>query len=112
MKEFSGRVVAITGAGSGIGRALANNLSKKGAHLALSDINEEGLAETVGQGARCGHRVSWEISPPLIRVLFSSTPLRFLKPKPVVRTVPWSQLALNCRHPGAADAAPGCRRHR
>jgi butyryl-CoA dehydrogenase len=49
MKEFNGRVAAITGAGSGIGRALANNLARRGTHLALADINETGLAETVGQ---------------------------------------------------------------
>jgi NAD(P)-dependent dehydrogenase (short-subunit alcohol dehydrogenase family) len=48
MKEFNGRVAAITGAGSGIGRALALNLAQRGAHLALSDIDEVGLAETVG----------------------------------------------------------------
>lgn len=47
MKDFSGRVAAITGAGSGIGQALAIDLSKRGCNLALSDINEEGLAETV-----------------------------------------------------------------
>jgi NAD(P)-dependent dehydrogenase (short-subunit alcohol dehydrogenase family) len=49
MKDFSGRVAAITGAGSGIGRALAASLARRGAHLALSDIDEAGLAETVSQ---------------------------------------------------------------
>lgn len=49
MKDFNGRVAAITGAGSGIGRALANELAKRGAHLALSDIDDDGLAETVAQ---------------------------------------------------------------
>jgi short-subunit dehydrogenase len=49
MKEFAGRVAAITGAGSGIGRALARNLAGRGCHLALSDIDELGLAETVEQ---------------------------------------------------------------
>ncbi|MBA2279841.1 MAG: SDR family NAD(P)-dependent oxidoreductase [Actinomycetota bacterium] len=47
MKSFDGRVAAITGAGSGIGRALAVDLAGRGAHLALSDIDEVGLAGTV-----------------------------------------------------------------
>ena len=47
MKSFAGRVVAITGAGSGIGRALALDLAQRGALLALSDVAEAGLAETV-----------------------------------------------------------------
>ena len=47
MKELRGRVAAITGAGSGIGRALAEQLARRGTHLALSDIDEVGLAETV-----------------------------------------------------------------
>ena len=47
MKNFDGRVAAITGAASGIGRALAKELARRGAHLALSDIDEVGLAETV-----------------------------------------------------------------
>jgi len=47
MKTFHGRVAAVTGAGSGIGRALARELAARGAHLALSDINEATLAETV-----------------------------------------------------------------
>src|SRR5438270_3909176 len=47
METFTGRVAAITGAGSGIGRALARELARRGAHLALSDVNEAGLAETV-----------------------------------------------------------------
>jgi NAD(P)-dependent dehydrogenase (short-subunit alcohol dehydrogenase family) len=53
VKDFNGRVAAITGAGSGIGRALADALSRRGAHLALSDIDDPGLAETV---ARCEGR--------------------------------------------------------
>ncbi|GAB4012463.1 SDR family NAD(P)-dependent oxidoreductase [Nocardioides ultimimeridianus] len=46
MKSLKDKVVVITGAGSGIGRALAINIAGKGGHLALSDVNEAGLAET------------------------------------------------------------------
>jgi butyryl-CoA dehydrogenase len=58
VKDFRGRVAAITGAGSGIGRALAQDLARRGAHLALSDINEAGLAETVALCEGSGVKVS------------------------------------------------------
>ena len=47
MKSFSGKVAAITGAGSGIGRELSLQLARRGCHLALCDVNEKGMAETV-----------------------------------------------------------------
>ncbi|WHP06008.1 SDR family oxidoreductase [Acinetobacter corruptisaponis] len=47
MKSFNNKVAAITGAGSGIGQALAIALAKQGCNLALSDVNENGLANTV-----------------------------------------------------------------
>ena len=44
---FKNKVAVITGAGSGIGRALALLLGGHGARLALSDINTAGLDETL-----------------------------------------------------------------
>lgn len=44
---FNNKVAVITGAGSGLGRALAIALAKEGARLALSDINNEALDETM-----------------------------------------------------------------
>jgi butyryl-CoA dehydrogenase len=58
MQDFNGKVAAITGAGSGIGRALAVDLAKQGASLALSDIDEVGLAETVGRCEGHGAKVT------------------------------------------------------
>ncbi|MGW0044601.1 SDR family NAD(P)-dependent oxidoreductase [Rhodococcus sp. NPDC003348] len=57
MSEFAGKVVVITGAGSGIGRALALNLARQGAKLALSDQNSVGLAETVRDAKALGAEV-------------------------------------------------------
>ncbi|OPA85203.1 short-chain dehydrogenase [Pseudomonas fluorescens] len=46
MKSFNGRVAAITGAASGMGRALALALAREGCHLALADKNSQGLEHT------------------------------------------------------------------
>ncbi|HXH79007.1 SDR family oxidoreductase [Nocardioides sp.] len=47
LESLHDKVVVISGAGSGIGRALARQAAEQGALLALSDWNPDGLAETV-----------------------------------------------------------------
>ena len=54
MKSFENKVAAITGAGSGIGRALALGLARQGCHLALSDVNATGLHETAEMARQLG----------------------------------------------------------
>ncbi|MCW2775029.1 MAG: short-chain dehydrogenase/reductase [Nocardioides sp.] len=56
MKTFDDKVAVITGAGSGIGRALALNLAGRGALLAISDVDDAGLAETVDLVKAAGAR--------------------------------------------------------
>ncbi len=52
MAYAQGKIAVITGAGSGIGRALAKQLNHDGCELFLSDINADGLNETISQLSR------------------------------------------------------------
>ena len=58
MKNFKNKVAAITGAASGMGRTLALELARRGCHLALSDVNETGLAETAQMAGKLGVKVT------------------------------------------------------
>ena len=49
MSRVAGKVVLVTGAGSGIGRATAKLLADEGATVVVSDINRQGGLETVQQ---------------------------------------------------------------
>jgi NADP-dependent 3-hydroxy acid dehydrogenase YdfG len=49
MQKFAGKVAVVTGAGSGIGQALAVELGRAGASVAISDVNTDGLAQTEQQ---------------------------------------------------------------
>jgi short-subunit dehydrogenase len=55
--EYRSKVAVVTGAGSGIGRALALDLAGRGATLAISDINAETLADTANQCELAGAKV-------------------------------------------------------
>ena len=58
---FTGRVSVITGAASGIGRALAVELADRGSDLALCDVDAEGLEQTVEMVSRRGRKVTSSI---------------------------------------------------
>lgn len=51
MENFNGKIVAVTGAASGLGRATALVFARRGATLALIDKNEAGLQQLVADRA-------------------------------------------------------------
>jgi short-subunit dehydrogenase len=56
--RLNGRTAVVTGAASGIGRAIAASLARRGTHLALADVNGAGLQETARAIAAPGLRIS------------------------------------------------------
>jgi NAD(P)-dependent dehydrogenase (short-subunit alcohol dehydrogenase family) len=58
MKELHGTIAAVTGAASGIGRALAVALAEEGCEIAIADVNAHGLRETASMLVSTGVRVS------------------------------------------------------
>ena len=62
MRDYSGRTAVITGAGSGIGRALALELAARGAVLALSDVDADAAERTAEQCRASGATArSWRV---------------------------------------------------
>ena len=61
MEAFSGKVAVITGAASGIGRALALSLARQACALELADIDELGLRATAGACRKFGGRVETRV---------------------------------------------------
>ncbi len=54
MKIIRGKNAVVTGAASGLGRAIALTLAREGARLFLVDIDETGLADTAHDAQQCG----------------------------------------------------------
>lgn len=57
MSSVRGKVAVVTGASSGIGRALAFELARRGARLAVSDVDDRGLADTADRARALGAEV-------------------------------------------------------
>lgn len=58
MKQISGRVAVVTGAGSGIGRALCLELAQRGSDIALVDIDKDKLEAVKVEVENCGRKAS------------------------------------------------------
>src|SRR5205085_11964250 len=61
MTRLAQRVAVLTGAATGIGRALASRLAEEGAALCLADINRDALEETASALASRGASVSTHV---------------------------------------------------
>jgi NAD(P)-dependent dehydrogenase (short-subunit alcohol dehydrogenase family) len=57
VERMGGKLALVTGAGSGIGRETALLCARRGANLAICDVDEAGLAETEGEARRLGREV-------------------------------------------------------
>ncbi|MGH0034039.1 MAG: SDR family NAD(P)-dependent oxidoreductase [Myxococcota bacterium] len=62
MKKLENRVAVVTGAGGGIGGALARELAGRGCHLALVDVGADALAASAEAVAHSGVRVSQHVT--------------------------------------------------
>jgi rhamnulose-1-phosphate aldolase/alcohol dehydrogenase len=62
-RELAGRVAFITGAASGIGRAIAHRLAQEGAHVVIADINADG-AQAVAEDIVRAHGFKRAIATP------------------------------------------------
>jgi NAD(P)-dependent dehydrogenase (short-subunit alcohol dehydrogenase family) len=62
VRTFSGRTAVVTGAGSGLGRALAAELARRGARVAASDVDAAAVADTAARLTELGGTVrAWRL---------------------------------------------------
>ena len=58
MKQIKDRIAVVTGAGSGIGRAVSLELARRGADVALVDIDDAGLSQVKAAVEATGRKAS------------------------------------------------------
>jgi NAD(P)-dependent dehydrogenase (short-subunit alcohol dehydrogenase family) len=76
MKEFKGKLALVTGAGSGIGQAVAIALAQEGAMIAVTDLNEVSAAETaelIHSGGGQARAFPLDVSDPIQIMEFAGT---------------------------------------
>lgn len=62
--RFEGKSAIVTGAASGIGRAVAIRLAREGARVVIGDRNEAGLRETADMIGAAAHAVAFDVADP------------------------------------------------
>jgi NAD(P)-dependent dehydrogenase (short-subunit alcohol dehydrogenase family) len=68
LMKLGGRTAVVTGAASGIGRAIALSLARRGCHLALADVNTAGLAETASMVKARNAQVNLQVTTHVLDV--------------------------------------------